>query len=430
MSHLPHSGSQTPLCRIAVFTLMCGFGLAAYAQETLLGADLAGLLTAAKSRNPDTASMRWEAMAAEQRIVPAGALPDPKWRMELRDITRMGEQSPTLAPSQVGSTRYLLMQDLPWSGKRDLRREGATAQADAARERALAAAHDLAAKVKATYAQLYYRDQSERLTRELLDTLKRLEAVAQARYASGLVPQQDVLRAQLEQASLRGELIALEAQYQQLRARMNALLGRAAAEPLAAPAGLPPQPAPGQLGLADLVQRLQERNPLLRAEAAQSRAAQTSRDLAYKNRYPDFTVGVSPIQYGSAIREWELMVELNIPLQQGARRAQEQEAQAMLSAAESRREALANQLQADLADNLAALQAAQRMLALTTHTLLPQSTLTWRSALAGYEAGKVDFATVLDAQKQIRQTQLEQTKAGVETQMRLAELERIVGDEQ
>jgi hypothetical protein len=67
--------------------------------------------------------MRYEAEAAAERVTPAGALPDPKFRTELRDITRMGEQNPTLAPARVGSTRYLLMQDVPWLGKRDLKRE-------------------------------------------------------------------------------------------------------------------------------------------------------------------------------------------------------------------------------------------------------------------------------------------------------------------
>ena len=66
---------------------------------------------------------------------------------------------------------------------------------------------------------------------------------------------------------------------------------------------------------------------------------------------------------------------------------------------------------------------------MTTESLLPQSELTYRSALAGYESGKVDFATLLDAQRQIRQVKLNQVKAGVAAQTRLADIERIVGEE-
>jgi outer membrane protein TolC len=123
------------------------------------------------------------------------------------------------------------------------------------------------------------------------------------------------------------------------------------------------------------------------------------------------------------------MVEVTIPLQQDTRRAQEREAQAMLDAARSRREVATNQLLADLYENIAGLEAARRTLTLTTESLLPQSELTFRSALAGYESGKVDFATLLDAQKQIRQAKLNQVKAGVAAQIRLADIERIVGEE-
>ena len=165
------------------------------------------------------------------------------------------------------------------------------------------------------------------------------------------------------------------------------------------------------------------------ASESEIRAAEKGRELAYKGRYPDFTVGLSPIQYGSALREWELMVEVNIPLQQDPRRAQERESEAMLTAARSRRESTANQVLADLYENAAGLEAARRTLALNTDSLLPQSQLTFQSALAGYESGKVDFATVLEAQKQVRQARLNQVKAGLEAQVRLADIERIVGEE-
>ena len=288
---------------------------------------------------------------------------------------------------------------------------------------------ELAAKIKTAYAQLYYLDQNERLTREILDLMARLEKVAQVRYASGLAAQQDVIRAQLEQTSMRNELIALEAERSQLQARLKALVGRPASETLATPERIRTLPASESMRFDVLEQRARASNPLLRTEESQILAAEKNRELTYKNRYPDFMVGLSPIQYGKSIREWELMVEVTIPLQQDTRRAQEREAQAMLEAARSRREVATNQVLADLYENVAGLEAARRTLALTTESLLPQSELTYRSALAGYESGKVDFATLLDAQRQIRQAKLNQVKAGVAAQTRLADIERIVGEE-
>jgi outer membrane protein TolC len=101
----------------------------------------------------------------------------------------------------------------------------------------------------------------------------------------------------------------------------------------------------------------------------------------------------------------------------------------MLSAARSRKEAASNQILAELSENLSGIEAARRSEVLATSSLLPQAELSFRSALSGYENGKVDFATLLEAQKQIRQAKLSQIKAQVEAQMRLSEIEKLLGED-
>ena len=131
---------------------------------------------------------------------------------------------------------------------------------------------------------------------------------------------------------------------------------------------------------------------------------------------------------GSRITTWSLMFEMNIPLQQGTRRSEQRETEAMVGAARARSAALGNQLVGELGEQLAGIDAARRSEALISGQLLPQSELSLNSALSAYEAGKVDFATLLDAQRQIRKARQDRLKVQVEAQMRLAEIERIVGD--
>ena len=414
---------------ILILALATASGAPVLAQEAALGANVDTLINYAKTRNPEYAAMQAEAEASGERVTPAGALPDPKFRTELRDITRMGEQSATLSPSRVGSTRYLLMQDIPWFGKRDLKREIAELEADGAKGRALGAWADVAGRIKVNFAQLYYVHRNEQLTREILDLMTRLEKVAQVRYSGGLAAQQDVIRAQVEQTNMRNELIALETEQHHLHARLNALLARPNNAPLQVPTQLRKLPAPVTLDYATLEERVRTRNPQLFADESKIKAAEKSRDLTYKNRYPDFTLGVSPIQYQNSIKEWELMFELNIPLQQSSRRSQERESESMLNAARSRKEATTNQVSAELAEALSGIEAARRTENLLTNSLLPQAELTFKAALAGYETGKVDFATLLDAQRQIRQARQNQLKAQVDAQMRLAEIERLLGED-
>ncbi|MBI2308523.1 MAG: TolC family protein [Rhodocyclales bacterium] len=412
----------------ALLAALLGLGGAAGAEERIPGASVESLLDYAQNRNPELAAMHYEAEAAGERVTPAGALPDPKFRAELRDITRFGEQKATLSPSRVGSTKYLLMQDLPWYGKRDLKREIAEQEAAGAQGRAHGTWNEIAARIKSAHAQRYYVQHNAALAQEILDLMVRLEKIAQARYAGGLAAQQDVIRAQVEQTAMRNELLTLEAERHHLQARVNALLARPAMAPLADPERLRPLPPPARLDRAALEDRLRAKNPLLFTEESRIKAAEKSRELTYKNRYPDFTVGVSPIQYDTAVREWELMVEMNIPLQQSSRRAQERESEAMLSAARARKEATTLQLLSDLSENLAGIDTARRSEVLADNQLLPQAELSFRAALAGYENGKVDFATLLDAQRQIRQAKQNRLKAQIEAQLRLADIERLLGE--
>ena len=402
----------------------------ALAQDIALGTSVQGLLDYARSRSPEIAAMRQEATAAVQRVGPAGALPDPVLRVELMNINNYGtDAAPSLLPWQAGETKYTLMQTLPFFGKRGLRRDAAAAEARQAGSRTEAAWLDLAARIKSGYAEYYRAAGNERLTREVLELMAQLEQVAQARYAGGLVPQQDPIRAQLEQTAMRSELISLESEKRQLHARLNALLGREAAAALAEPQQLRPLPAATAADAMALAQRARAANPKLQAEQARLAAARLNRDLTWRNRYPDLQVGVSPTQMGSRITTWGLMFEVNIPLQQGTRRSQEAEALAMVGAAEARAEAVATELVGDLAGNLAALDAARRTEALVRTQQLPQSQLSLRSAQAAYENGKLDFTALLEAQRQIRKARQDLLKTQTEAQLRLADIERILGED-
>ncbi|NOU00753.1 MAG: TolC family protein [Gallionella sp.] len=403
--------------------------LPAGATDEPLGSNLNGLLDYAREYNPELAATRYEADAAQQRAEPAGALPDPILRTELMDITNQGANNPLLLPGQGGGTRYLLMQSVPWFGKRDLQREVATAQISQANGQVAASWSELASRIKQTYAMHYLATASERLAQQTLALLDGLEQIAQARYANGLGTQQDVLSVQIEKTMLRSELIALLSEGHHTHARLNSLLSRPVNTPLAEPTQLRDLPLAAQLDEQLLLERLRAQNPQLRIAEANIQSSEKNRDLAYINRYPGFTFGIAPTQFSSAIKRWDLMLELNIPLQQSSRRAQEHEAEALLSASNSRKEALLNQAQSDLSENLSALESARRSESLIATRLLPQAELTYQSALAGYETGKVEFAMLIEAQKQILKARQQQLQVQNDMQLRLADIEKLLGEE-
>lgn len=392
------------------------------------GGSVDALLAFARQQSPEVIALQLEADAARERAAASGALPDPMARIEWRDFTNeMSGGSTTLAPSRVGSMKYTFIQPLPWWGKRDLKREAAEAEADAAAAGSDAGWNELAARIKTAYALDHALARQLDLAREMADLLDRLAAISRNRYANGLAPQQDAIRARVERTALQTEIVQIENERHHAQVRINGLLARPAHAALAAPQLQ--RPVPAQLDHAALAERLRAKNPSLFADAARIRAAEKNRDATYRNRYPDLALGISPIQTRNRVSEWELMLEMNIPLQQASRRSQEREAERMVEAARARRESGANRLLSELAENVSGLESARRIEALTQGDLLPQSELTFQAALAGYENGKVDFATLLDAQRQIRKAKQDVIRAQAEQQARLAEIEKLVGED-
>ncbi len=394
-----------------------------------LGANVQELLQWADAHNPELAAMRYEIEAAGERIVPAGALPDPVLRAEWMDFAGPGApDSFNPLPGKGSGTKYTLMQSFPLWGKRDLRKEVATAELEQVKARRQATVAEIHARIKTVYAQYYQTFSLMTLNEEILRLLGDLEAVTQVRYASGLVPQQDVIRAQVEKTMLRSEIINLKTEQKQAQARLNAVIGRPQHASIAEPQALR-RIAPAKLEAATLQEKISRSNPLLAMQSAQIASAESNRRLVGKNRYPDITLGIAPTQRGGSIDSWEAMVEVNIPIRFDTRRSQESEAGAMLAAAKERQQAIANQVMGELQENLAAFEAASQQERLIADTLLPQAELTFRSALAGYETGKVDFATLLDAQRAIKLARQDKLKAEVEQEVRISEIEKILGEE-
>jgi outer membrane protein, heavy metal efflux system len=420
-----------PLLLAAALAIASGSG-PVRAAEPALGSNVDSLLAFARERHPEFAAMRHEADAADARIASAGALPDPMFGIELRDFTNesgMNADRPNLLPARIGGARYTVTQSLPWFGKRALRREIAAAAGTVAQGQAASTWTDLAWQIKQTYAQHYLHMTNLRYGQENLGLLDQLEKITQVRYANGLAPQQDVIRAQTERTALAGELAMVEGEHAQMGERLLTLLGRPGGVHLHGPERLRPLPAVAQLEVAALEARLLERNPRLAADAARIEAAEKGRALTVRERYPDVNVGLAAMQERNRVTSYDLMFEINIPLQQDSRRAKEREAERLLDAARARQEATLNQLRAELAESLVALHTARRVEELARTSLLPQAELTLQAALAGYETGKVDFAAVLDAQRQIRRAKEDLVRARVSQEMRRADIERAIGEE-
>jgi outer membrane protein TolC len=392
------------------------------------GATVDELLEMGRRLNPGLAASALEAQAASARIGAAGRLPDPMFRTEFWDMRAAGS---TGLPEVLSRVKYSLEQTVPLWGKRELERKIAKAEAGSAAEQRRAVETELLARIKTVFASYFVTNEAVGINQELLETVGATARVAESRYGQGRGNQQDVVTTEVESGRLQAELVRLEGDRRSWIAQMNALLNRPAGAPLASPQALRPVPNADAMPLAELLQRARRDNPQLAAEQATITAAERNAELARRNWYPDptfgFTVydedGMNGRQFGG----YEAMISWAIPLQWGLRRAQEQEALARAAAARTRREAAAADLLGQLEQAYWALDAARRGERILRDINIPQSNVALQSALAGYQLGRADLPSVLLAEQAVLRVMLERIALLLEQQLRLAELEKVIG---
>lgn len=395
------------------------------ASETPPGADVAGLWQYLEQNSTELNAARLNSSAAEQRAAASGALPDPSVRIEWQDINQA--KGVTLIPSQVAAVKYSVLQPIPGWGKRDAQKQTAAANAGLARAQQQATSAELRAQIKLTFAQYYRTFHALQLNAELNTFAASASKLAQSRYERGLGSQQEWVKAQLDAAALNSEGFTLQAEYRKAQARLNALLNRPSDAPLAAPQLLPELPSASVLDETQLQQRLHTSSPQLSKQTALSAAAQGEVAMA-KNQTPDFVVAISPVQRGNGVNNWDAMLEFTIPLQQSSHSAHRHEANENLRASQAREQALEQNLTAELGEHKAALMASTEQLLLIRQQTMPLVVMAFKSALAAYQSGRLDYATLWQARREVQRNKLDELDALTNQQIHLAEIERLLGE--
>ena len=101
----------------------------------------------------------------------------------------------------------------------------------------------------------------------------------------------------------------------------------------------------------------------------------------------------------------------------------------VIRAAKASRDAIKNLALKEVGESQAKLQAAHRSLELFREGILSQAELSFRSALAAYQTGRVEFVTLLEAQRALREARMGYFKTLVSVTQNLADLERAVGSD-
>lgn len=226
---------------------------------------------------------------------------------------------------------------------------------------------------------------------------------------------------------LTNEIISLEAGKGVAAARLKSILGRPQEAALGEPGALPKEKI--TFKTEDLINTAVRQNPEIKAAESEAQASELNADLAKKNYYPDFMVGVAPIQRDGRFDSFDVMFQINIPVWRGKYDSLSREASSNARSARSRLVSEKNVKSFEVKGAAIQVEAAERTKALYETSLLPQVELSFESALKNYQAGKIDFLTLLDTERELKRTRLEYIRTLSEYRKRIASLERIVGED-
>jgi cobalt-zinc-cadmium efflux system outer membrane protein len=387
---------------------------------------LADYLKYAALNNPglEAAFNQWK--AALERVTQVASLPDPRFNYAyyIEEVeTRVGPQRQMFGISQT----------FPWFGKLKLKGDAALEAAHAEKEQYEKTKLTLFHRVKSAYYEYYYIGRAVAITREHINLLVNLESVARTRFKTGHASHTAVIQAQVEVGKLDDRFRAIESLQEPIVAKLNAVLNRPSDAPLPWPKTIPyDNPV---FTDKEALEWLAERNPDVKRLEFLEKKEQFAVKLARKNYYPDITLGLDYVDTDEALMPGApdsgkdpliAKASVNVPIWYRKYRAGEKEAGFRRAAMQEQRVNTENQLGADLKLALYHFRDAERKIDLYRDTLIPKGDQSLRVAQLGFQAGKVSFISLIDAERLLLEFQLAYERALADRAGRLSEIETFV----
>jgi outer membrane protein TolC len=392
---------------------------------------LQALIEQLLSVNPQLQSARFKLQSAEAAVPAAGALPDPVLGFSLMNLP---VNSFAFDRVMMTGKKITLMQHFPFPGERDIKENIAQEEAVIKQQKVRELQNQLIKKLKKTYYQLFYVDRALATVRKSKKIMQQLISAAETKYKVGKGVQQDVLRAQLELSKLIDKKITLHQKRLSLAAKLNTLIDAPPEQPAARipKSALHIKQIP--YSLAELKKLAAKNRPLLAAWHTVVTQSESKTNLAKKQLFPDFSVGVGytqrdVLQNGTGgIDFFSAMFKVSLPIYHKRKQGQRiQQAKLKSKSAEARYRNVLNNVYQQLRVIYAKLGKNEKLLNLYKSGAIPQAQQSFQSAMTAYQNNEVDFLTLLNSELELFHTQLTYYRALSDFNKNVAALEAATG---
>ncbi len=383
------------------------------------------------AQNPELQSSyeSWE--ASKTRISQQEALPDPTLGL---NVMNLPVNSFALYQEPMTGKQITLMQMFPFPGKLNLKGKIAQSESEISLQQYQELQNQLIRKTKLAYYDLFYVDRAIATILNNQELLNEFVEIAETRYSVGNGLQQDVMRAQVTLSKMIDKELKLRQQRESLQARINALIN----EPADATLGQPVDPGVSDwtMDLDSLVELADTSSPLLEAWRTVVKRSDQKIDLALRDRYPDFSIGLAYTQRNelqSGMKGYDFisgMFNVRIPLYFNKKQDKKvQEMKITRNSMDYRYQDVENSLEQMLQQSLTDLKKNRRLIDLYETGIIPQAEESLESSLAGYQNDKVDFLSLLDSELTLFNLRLDYYRILADYHKAVADLEALTGSE-
>jgi cobalt-zinc-cadmium efflux system outer membrane protein len=395
------------------------FVAAALAQAPAPPLTLEKVVETAVLQRGEIAAARARADASAQRPAIEGALEDPM-------ISPSIDHYPFDMMEGEEGGRYdwsvSIEQRLPLSGLRGHKRRAARAQAAGDAALAERTTLDVVAEAQRAFFMLRERRQMSDVIDRQLALARQVIDSAAARYSSGTGAQAEVLRAEVDAASLTAERASIAAQIRGAEAMLNVAMGL----PATTPVGELVEPGAAEVPARALADAL-DRRPELRQGEAEVERALADIEVMRSMYKPMVTIRAGRASTMAEGPGAMLMIGVSVPLWRGRLRAGVAEARFMERMARADLDAMKLMVSGEVTAAVEELRAARELSRSLQVDVIPRASMAVDAALAAYSSGRGTLVSVTDAGSALWRARAQSVMAEARVGVAAIALQRALG---
>jgi cobalt-zinc-cadmium efflux system outer membrane protein len=393
-----------------------------YSQPATPPMQLDSLLAETMKNNPEIRAALAQVDVMRARVSQAGALDDPELKF-------MQEGMPDFKFNEAMYSRIELMQMIPFPTKLGTQKDLADIQKRSSQSDQLEKVNEVLAKLKSTYVELWFIQQNIAIAQENSRLMKQFLSIAQTKYTTGQVPQQDILKAQIEIAMIGNEQVSLRQKELSMKAMMMSLLNRDTKDTISI-AMMPPEVS-FAMNLDSVLNFALHNRPMIIKDSLMIDESKTMLSMAKQEYLPDFKFGIERMtEPMGSFTGWSVSAGITLPFAPwtlGKASARVDEADAAIIKSNASYTATRNMVASNVKDLYYKASGAKKQLDIYDLEILPQAKQSVQASLTAYQTGTTDFLMLIDAYRTLVNLSKEYFMTRMQFEQTIAELEREVG---